>query len=120
MELKERNEQKYQWRRDNIEHRRAYEREYYNKKNRETRNMVFDHYGRQCVCCGESCFFFLTIDHIDNNGAEHRKQIGQWGAKNFYQWLRRNNFPEGFQTMCYNCNLGKNRNGVVCPHKQTI
>ena len=33
-----------------------------------------------------------------------------------YGWLRRNSYPEGFQVLCHNCNLGKKINGGVCPH----
>ena len=27
-------------------------------------------------------------------------------------------FRRRFQILCYNCNLGRSRNGGVCPHKQ--
>ena len=27
-------------------------------------------------------------------------------------------FPEGFQILCFNCNAGKHRNGGRCPHEQ--
>ncbi len=33
-------------------------------------------------------------------------------------WLKANNFPPGFQTLCHNCNIGKHRNKGICPHKQ--
>jgi hypothetical protein len=79
------------------------------------RNAVFDHYGWQCECCGETEPKFLTIDHINNDGAEHRKQIRS--AVSLYRWLCMNGFPEGFQTLCYNCNCGRARNGGVCPHQ---
>jgi hypothetical protein len=52
---------------------------------------------------------FLTIDHIENNGAEHRRQQrnGQNKGHDIYAWLRKNNYPEGFQVLCYNCNCAK-------------
>jgi hypothetical protein len=28
-------------------------------------------------------------------------------------------FPDGFQTLCFNCNVGKYKNGGVCPHQST-
>ncbi len=37
------------------------------------------------------------------------------GSK-LYNWLKRNNFPKGFQTMCINCNFAKGMFGV-CPHQ---
>lgn len=76
---------------------------------------VFEYYGMECACCGEDAdLAFLTIDHIDGNGREHKRQerIGD-----MYAWLIRKGFPGGFQTLCYNCNLGKYRNGNICPHQ---
>lgn len=73
---------------------------------------VFAHYGTSCACCGEGEPRFLTIDHIDNNGAVHKKEIKRTAL---YPWLVRNGFPTGFQTLCYNCNCAK-RFGP-CPHQ---
>jgi hypothetical protein len=67
-----------------------------------------------CACCGESVLEFLSIDHINNDGALHRRQLGN---KNLYRWLAENHYPAGFQVLCYNCNRGKIYNGV-CPHKR--
>jgi len=74
------------------------------------------HYGGnppKCACCGETEIKFLTIDHINGFGNRHRKQI----KKNLYLWLKENGYPkEGFQVLCFNCNMGKNRNDGICPH----
>lgn len=78
------------------------------------RRMVMDAYGGPvCACCGETIYEFLTIDHMNNDGADHRRAIGQ----HLYRWLIENDYPEGFQVLCMNCNYGKQRNGGVCPHK---
>lgn len=73
------------------------------------RQAAFQHYGQSCNYCGEIIEIFLTIDHIENNGAEHRRQINTSGraGSTTYAWLRRNNYPDGFQTLCYNCNCAK-------------
>lgn len=84
---------------------------------RAEKNQVFNHYGSQCSCCGENMFEFLEIDHINNDGSKHRKQINKYGST-FYGWLIENDFPEGFQVLCKNCNIGKHRNGGICPHQQ--
>jgi hypothetical protein len=55
---------------------------------------------------------FLAIDHVDNSGAKHKKEIG--GAAYFYRWLRNNGYPPGFQVLCFNCNWAKSHGG--CPH----
>ena len=79
------------------------------------RKTVFDHYGNKCVCCGETIEVFLTVDHIYNGGAEHRKEVGS-GIR-LYKWLIDNDFPDGFQLLCRNCNWGKHVNNGICPHK---
>ena len=81
------------------------------------KDKVFTAYGRQCKCCGETEPLFLDIDHMDNDGAEHRKKHRLGTGKQFYVWLITNNFPSNFQTLCCNCNRGKFRNNGICPHK---
>lgn len=85
--------------------------------NAKTRREVYAAYGGKCACCGEATEAFLSIDHVNNDGAKMRRAgIHRAGAQ-FYQWLRLQGFPEGFQLLCMNCNVGKHRNGGVCPHQ---
>lgn len=88
------------------------------KYNKELREFVLNKYGGKCVCCGEANLRFLTIDHTGNNGNAHRKSDPK--AKAIYTWLKVNNYPEGFQVMCYNCNCGRYHNGGICPHKTAL
>lgn len=74
---------------------------------------IIDHYGGACACCGETRYEFLTVDHVNNDGAKHRRET-KMGAGICY-WLKKNNFPEGFQILCMNCNWAKSRYGE-CPH----
>lgn len=76
---------------------------------------VFQAYGSSCACCGQDEPAFLSIDHVNNDGWEHRRQIG--GSGGFYRWLEANHFPPGFQVLCMNCNFAKARVGV-CPHQE--
>lgn len=69
----------------------------------------------KCACCGESHIEFLTIDHIHGGGRKDRIHFGV--GSNFYKWLIDNNFPSGFQVLCYNCNCSKGHYGY-CPHKK--
>lgn len=98
------------------------QRSYGIRKRKEQRRAVFSAYGNQCACCGESEPLFLTIDHINGGAPEHRRQsnLGRGGAI-LYAWLIRNEFPEGFQTLCFNCNWAKhsNRENGGCPHQLT-
>lgn len=73
-------------------------------KNQEIRNIVLSRYGKYCNQCEEKREECLTIDHINNDGNTHRKELG---GINIYPWLIRNNFPSGFQVLCWNCNLSK-------------
>lgn len=71
----------------------------------------------RCACCGESTLEFLCIDHINGGGNKHRKELGNAKSKNFARWLKHNNYPAGFQTLCHNCNMAKGFYGA-CPHKE--
>lgn len=70
-------------------------------------------YGGACVCCGIDDPLVLNIDHINNNGSSERKTIGE--GIDFYRWLRRSGYPEGYQVLCYNCNCSKHILGS-CEH----
>lgn len=79
---------------------------------------VIQAYGEKCVCCGEETLEFLTIDHINNNGAEDRKNNGNKTGGKLYRWLIKNNFPkEEYQILCFNCNYSKGFFGY-CPHNK--
>ena len=82
---------------------------------------ILTHYGLgkcQCVECGEGRIACLSIDHINGNGVRQRKQLKAHGST-FYIWLRRNNFPNGYQTLCMNCQWIKRDNkGEVKGHVQ--
>lgn len=87
------------------------------KKRAELRSIIFSHYGEKCACCGELTPEFFTIDHINNNGAFERNVLKMKGVK-FYNWIIKNHFPDGYQTLCYNCNSAKEYFGV-CPHQKS-
>lgn len=81
------------------------------------KNQVLAQYGKKCHCCSEDNIAFLTIDHIHNNGAAHRKRDAT--ANNLVHWLIKNGFPKGFQVSCYNCNCGRDKSpDKVCPHRR--
>lgn len=76
--------------------------------------------GYVCACCGETEKKFLSLDHINNDGATFRRSM--YGNRNAaglvtYAWLARKGFPSGYQVLCMNCNHGKRMNNGVCPHK---
>jgi hypothetical protein len=83
------------------------------RRNERRRRAVIMHYGGKCACCGESTFEFLEIDHVNNDGAAHRKEIGK---SNTYKWLINNKYPSGFRVLCSNCNHARGRYSY-CPHE---
>lgn len=105
---------KKDWNQNNKERIRQRQRE----KNHEHRKTIINHYSKGkmcCSCCGEKEYVFLTIDHINGGGTQHRKEVP---AAHLARWLIKNNFPEGYDVLCFNCNCGKHKNGGVCPHKK--
>lgn len=85
------------------------------RQHRELKVAAYAAYGGfQCACCGEETEAFLSLDHVNNDGAEHRRTTDR---RNLYRWLRDNGYPDGFQVLCMNCNFGKARNGGICPHQ---
>lgn len=103
---------------------------YKRTRTQREKDLVFAAYGGyRCNCCGETEPKFLSIDHINNDGAEHKRQLNltknkhrndRTNGSNWYQTIIRLGFPPIFQILCMNCNCGKHRNGGVCPHKTKI
>lgn len=85
------------------------------------RDLVFVAYGGYvCACCGESEKKFLSLDHMNNDGAKFRKEVigrRNGGGVHTYRWPVSHNFPLGYQVLCGNCQYGKMMNKGVCPHK---
>jgi hypothetical protein len=89
---------------------------YSKKYNSNRRLKILKHYSDgtpKCACCGETEIKFLSIDHIDGGGLKHLREIG--GRGRLPAWIIKNNFPNGFQILCHNCNFAKGHYGK-CPH----
>lgn len=107
---------------DARQYKRKYMREYMERRRAEGRGNYSDNladkileiYGKSCACCGEAQKLFLTADHINNDGAAQRRALGKSG---FRRWLAKQPKRDDIQTLCFNCNSGRQRNGGVCPHK---
>lgn len=81
------------------------------------RNLVLDHYGGACVCCGETERCFLSLDHINNDGYKYRLKTGR-RIGNFYYFAQRHGFPSDLQILCHNCNMAKAAY-KRCPHQKS-
>ena len=83
-----------------------------------SKNRVLSYYSGGnpiCSCCGETELIFLTLDHVDE-----RKKSGhsrELSGEKLYRWAEKNNFPQIFKVLCFNCNYIKYLDGI-CLHKQ--
>jgi hypothetical protein len=95
----------------NNEHRKA--------RFRADRLAALEHYGHgdvACRCCGERLIEFLALDHVNNDGATHRRELGISGGAQFYAWLRKTGYTySGLVVACHNCNQARAMYGR-CPH----
>jgi hypothetical protein len=80
-----------------------------NRKSSERRKLrVLTHYGksRKLLCCWRGCKVcdpdMLSLDHINNDGAEDRKSGFEGCGAGLYRKVEREGYPEGFQTLCHN------------------
>jgi len=82
-----------------------------------------------CKCCGENFHVdFLALDHIAGRKKMNTEPklldkgySSKLRGKGLHSWIIKNNFPEGFQILCSNCNFAKGmtKNNNVCPHEKT-
>lgn len=98
----------------------ARNRDRYNEAKSEYRFKLklaaISHYSNGLMCCA-SCGYdddvdALTLDHIDDNGADHRRELGcssrggQAGTT-MYERLKALGWLPGLQVLCANCNTIK-------------
>lgn len=95
-------------------------RQCFRDRGQQWKRQVFEHYGLVCICCGETHFEFLSIDHVLGGGRQHlaKLHVGNGGSA-FYGWLIRQGFPPGYETRCMNCNSAIGHYGY-CPHHPEI
>jgi hypothetical protein len=94
-------------------------RAYVNNQREEKKIRVLTHYGKgvELKCCWRGCLVcdvdMLSIDHVNDDGAKHRRNMKgnrvYFAGKEMYQWLESQGFPEGFQTLCMNHQVKKQR-----------
>lgn len=107
----------------NIEKRRELSRRgnkrlgpaYFRERHQLLKRAMVMAYGGECECCGETEIEFLTLDHINGGGHQHRKAVG--GGSKVWRMLRDAGWPkEGYRLLCMNCQLGF-AHGRTCPHQ---
>jgi hypothetical protein len=79
-----------------------------NDTHRKLKLEAFNHYSNgdiKCARCGIDDIDVLCLDHINGLGT-HLRRIGLQSIS-IYWWVKRYNYPDGFQVLCANCNLKK-------------
>ena len=78
-----------------------------------------------CNCCKTNNHIaFLAIDHIAGkkqmDSEPELVKLGyssKFASDRLVLWIKKNNYPHGFQILCHNCNMAKGFYGK-CPHKK--
>lgn len=83
------------------------------QSNRNIRERLFAGYGGKCVCCGETKFEFLALDHVNGGGRQERKTMS---TQQIALRAIRNGFPPEYRVLCHNCNQSHGWYGY-CPHE---
>lgn len=74
--------------------------------NQRMKSLVLFHYSSgvpTCAHCGFCDIRALSIDHINGGGSRHQREI----SNTIYRWLINNDFPDGYQVLCMNCQFIK-------------
>jgi len=90
---------------------------------RNVRRELFSLLGGKCSCCGEKTSDFLTLEHLNRDGSQHRKEFRK--ARSLYRAVlnevQKNPslINSKYAVYCMNCNWAE-RNGKKCPHKSLV
>lgn len=102
---------------ESIKRNRDKHNEYRKEYRQKVKATVVASYGGKCYCCGETNLDFLTIDHVNNDGAERKRKTST--EKTIFQHLYKREVDlDVYRVACFNCNCGRVRNNGVCPHSK--
>lgn len=72
---------------------------------------VFERLGGECVHCGLTDREVLCVDHVNNDGAEHRRSVP--GQIALMREVVADAASGRFQVLCHNCNMLKSRETIA-------
>ena len=120
-----------EWREANLEHSRAYAKEYYKIWNKENavkvkgyqqsyrhriRMAVLALLGGKCVRCGFEDWRALQVDHLCGGGRKEERALGGH-FKVYKKILSMGNPEKEYQILCANCNWIKRYENKECSSK---
>ncbi len=92
-----------------LERAKFYSRRYNDEVTAQFKEACINMYSNGDACCAwcpQSDIDVLCLDHINNDGKQWRA-TGVRSGKHLYKWLIDNDYPEGLQVLCANCNMKK-------------
>jgi hypothetical protein len=100
-------ERKAQWNREWIKNNRQRYNEAKHAYRARVKAAVIAFYSDGAMCCarwGVDDLDVLCLDHINDDGAAHRKELlgERKGGLNFYEKVKTLGFPPGLQVLCAN------------------
>ncbi|MDX9913234.1 MAG: hypothetical protein RBS77_01490 [Candidatus Moranbacteria bacterium] len=107
-----------EWKRKDPEHRErsnAWDR----SRNQKIKLQLVAVYGGKCTCCGETEPQFLTLEHLNKDGQQHREAVNgnkNRGGMKIYLDVIKRGFPSEYTILCMNCNFSE-KDSRSCPHK---
>lgn len=93
-------------------------------KVQELKVECLNHYGGLVCPCGENDLVLLTLDHVNDDGAKHRREVGARGF-GFYVHLRKHGFPNDppLRVLCIKCQFrkrAKNEEEIHLRNKEVV
>lgn len=95
--------------------RADYQRQWRKKRAEKAKQKLLGMYGNKCACCGESKCEFLTLDHINGDGHDHRMEVSR-SSYRIHEDACKEYRPDLFRILCMNCNWAYGQYGR-CPHQ---
>jgi hypothetical protein len=69
----------------------------------------------KCQRCGFDDIRALSIDHINGGGRKHTREMKlRSDGRALYEWIKEDNYPQGFQVLCMNCQWIKRDENLEC------
>ena len=100
------------WVNNNVQRYALMTKKHRNKLKNEVLSKYSSNDKPECRKCGYSDIRALSLDHINGQGFKDR-EIGLF-SHGLYRKLKKEHFPEGYQTLCMNCQMIKKiENGEV-------
>jgi hypothetical protein len=82
---------------------------------------IYSNGTNKCAICECGEYSKLCIDHPNNDGTAHRKELGIIGGGGvaFANWLKKQGYPDGYRVLCKSCNSKQRRKKETSTSQKT-